>query len=510
MLQVNQTAQVTITGYTSQGEGVCRVDGCAVFVPNALRGETCQITVTHVGRTQAHGRIDRLAEPSPHRVDRLCPWAKQCGGCQLWHMDYTEELTFKAQKVLDALTRIGGQTLQDLAITGGGGETVQLSDLLSGRATPAKHPVWAYRNKAQFPVQARSGKVTAGFFRQGTHQVVPVERCLIQDETADLARRIVLDWARRSGVTAYDETAHRGLLRHIFVRKGFVTGQVMVCLVCNGDGLPRRKALIDALRKGVPGLASVILCRNTARTNVVLGDRFETLWGADEIEDELCGLRFRLSPRSFYQVNHDQAQRLYEAALKLADLTKDDTVLDLYCGTGTITLALARDAGRAVGVELVEQAIQDAKDNARRNGVTNAAFFCADAGEAARRFATHLSERFSPAQAADTLPADDAPITEAACEADAPASVLSRSGGPDVIVVDPPRKGLSRDVVEAILTMAPKRVVYISCDPATLARDLKLLTQGPYTLSHAQAFDLFPRTYHVETVVSLSQLKSDV
>ena len=259
----------------------------------------------------------------------------------------------------------------------------------------------------------------------------------------------------------------------------------------------------------MPGLASVILCRNTVRTNVVLGDRFETLWGADEIEDELCGLRFRLSPRSFYQVNHDQAQRLYEVALKLADLTKDDTVLDLYCGTGTITLALARDAGRAVGVELVEQAIQDAKDNARRNGVTNAAFFCADAGEAARRFATHLSERFSPVQAADTPPADDAPITEAACEADAPASVLSRSGGPDVIVVDPPRKGLSRDVVEAILTMAPKRVVYISCDPATLARDLKLLTQGPYTLSHAQAFDLFPRTYHVETVCCLYHQKKD-
>ena len=275
-------------------------------------------------------------------------------------------------------------------------------------------------------------------------------------------------WARGQGIPAYDEVEHRGLLRHIFVRKGFATGQVMVCLVVNGDRLPRQEALMERLRREIPGLTSVVLSENRQRTNVVLGERFKTLWGREEIEDELCGFRFRLSPRSFYQVNRDQAQRLYSCGLELAALGGTETVLDLYCGTGTITLALSRAAGKVIGVEVVPQAIRDAKGNARCNGVENVEFLCADAGEAARQF--------------------------------------EQSGiKPEVIVVDPPRKGLSREVIDAMLQMAPERIVYISCNPATLARDLAELTTRGSPLTHAEAFDLFPRTEHVETVVLLSR-----
>ena len=449
MLKQGQITETEITGYTADGQGVCRIDGCAVFVPGAIRGESCVIRVTHVGQHSAHGVIDALLRPSPHRTAAGCPYAEVCGGCQFWHMDYEEERSLKAQRVKDALERIGGVSLPALPILGAAS-------------------VEGYRNKAQYPVQPQKGRPVAGFYRYHSHEVVPIDRCRIQDPVADAAKRLVVDWARECGVSAYDERTHTGLLRHIFVRKGFATGQVIVCIIVNGDSVPQREQLVRRLRDGIAGLTSVVLSINRKPGNVILGDEFRTIYGTDAIEDVLCGLRFRLSPRSFYQVNHDQAERLYERAIAAAELNGTQTVLDLYCGTGTITLALARHAKRAIGVELVPQAIKDAWENARRNGIENAEFFCADAGEAAIRLAQEGTR-------------------------------------PEVIVVDPPRKGLSPDVIGAITQMAPERVVYVSCDPATLARDVKLLTARGYALQSAEAVDMFPRTAHVETVVLLSR-----
>ena len=450
MLKAGQLAETVISGYTSDGLGVCRIDGCAVFVPDVLRGERCVVRVTHASRNSAHGVVTQLLAPSERRIAPACPHAGTCGGCALWHMDYAEELSFKAQRVRDALTRLGGLPEMDIHITG--------ADSCEG-----------YRNKAQYPVQTVRGRLETGFYRRGSHTLVPVRRCRILPEVSDLACAAVTDWARASRVPAYDERTRKGLLRHVFVRVGMKSGQVMVCLVVNGERVPQPERLTRLLRERVPGLRSVQLNVNRRPDNVILGDRTLTLWGEDAIEDELCGNVFRLSARSFYQVNRAQAERLYEKAIELAALTGTQTVLDLYCGAGTITLALARRCKRAVGVEINDAAVEDARQNARRNGVTNAEFFRADAGEAARRFA-EAGER------------------------------------PDVITVDPPRKGLSPDVIAAILQMSPERVVYVSCDPATLARDVKLLTAGGYQFQTAEAFDLFPRTSHIESVAALTRV----
>lgn len=446
-MKKNEIYRAAVSGFTSEGLGVCRVDGCAVFVPNAVPGEEYDVRITHVGRNAAHGKIETIIQRSPHRVNRRCPYAKRCGGCDFWHMDYETECEIKRQRVLDALNRLGGQKLETLELT----------------AAPTCE---GYRNKAQFPVAPAKNGLEAGFFQKGTHDLIPIERCLIQPEIADAAKQAVLQWARTFRVTAYDEASGRGLLRHIFVRNAEATGEVLVCLVVNGESLPREKELVDLLRERVTGLKSVALNCNTRRGNAILGEKTRILWGADAIEDVLCGLRFRISPRSFYQVNRTQAEVLYGKAIAAAGLTGAETVLDLYCGTGTITLCLARHAREAIGVEVVDAAIADAKRNAERNGIENARFFCADAGQAAQK-------------------------------------LCAEGVRPDVIVVDPPRKGLSADVIDAIEQMAPDRVVYVSCDPATLARDVKLLCTKDYTLTHAEAVDMFPRCAHVETVCLL-------
>ena len=452
MLKKNEIYRAAVSGFTSEGLGVCRVEGCAVFVPNAAPGEEYDLRIVHIGKNAAHGRIEKIITRSPHRVNRLCPYAKQCGGCDFWHLDYATECEIKAQRVTDALDRLGGQHLFGVSIAG--------ASTCEG-----------YRNKAQYPVAPGKSGPAAGFFKKGTHEVIEVARCRIQPSCADAAKDAVLDYMRQNGVSAYDETTHSGLVRHIYVRPAAATGEVMACLVVNGSRLPQEEALVSLLRERVPGLKSVILNTNTRPGNAVLGEAQRTLWGADAIEDVLCGLRFRISPKSFYQVNRAQAEVLYGKALAAAGLTGCERVLDLYCGTGTITLCLAAGAKEAVGVELSEAAIRDAEENARRNGVSNVRFFCADAGEAAQR-------------------------------------LCAEGAQPDVIVVDPPRKGLSADVIDAIVQMSPQRVVYVSCDPATLARDVKLLTAQGYLLRTAEAVDMFPRCSHVETICLLSKLNA--
>ena len=449
MLIKNQIYEAEIVDYTSEGQGIAKIDGCAVFIPNAIFGEKCRVRIEVAKKSWAAGKIVEILEKSPHRINRICPVAKLCGGCNFHHMDYEEETRLKAERVRTCLNRIGGESLETIPIL----------------AAPTCE---SYRNKAQYPVSAKKGKAYAGFFRAGTHDVVENDRCGILPAEMDQVKNAVIDYMNQFRVSAYDETSHKGLVRHIYVRRGAVSEQILVCLAINGRSIPKEQALIDRLQK-IMGFATLVLSVNTKKGNTVLGDEFITLFGDGFIEDTLCGLQFRLSPRSFYQVNHHQAQRLYAAAIEQAQITKDDTVLDLYCGVGTITLAMAGAAGKVIGVEVVEQAVEDARENAKRNGIENAEFFCGDAGQAA------LALEQQGIQA-------------------------------DVVVVDPPRKGLNADTIEALSRFAPRRIVYVSCDPATLARDVALLKERGYRLQNALAADLFPRCAHVETIVCLSKL----
>ncbi len=448
MLEKGKIYEAQICDYTAEGQGVARIEGCAVFIPNAIVGEKCLVRIEKAQKTWASGRITQLLEKSPHRVNRACPVGKLCGGCDFHHMDYAEETRLKAERVKTALNRIGGESLSQIPIL-------------------AAPDCRGYRNKAQYPVGSRKGKAYAGFYRAGTHQIVENSRCAILPEEADRVKDAVIDYMNQYRVNAYDEQTQKGLVRHIYVRRGAVSGQILVCLVVNGRKLPHIPELLQRLEK-IQGFTTLVLSVNTRPGNAVLGSEFITLYGPGYIEDTLCGLTFRLSPRSFYQVNHHQAQRLYEAAVTQAGITGDDTVLDLYCGVGTITLCLAKTAGRVIGVEVVEQAVLDARENAKRNGMENVEFFCGDAGQAAL--------------------------------------ALERQGiRVDVVVVDPPRKGLNADTIEALARFAPRRIVYVSCDPATLARDVSLLKERGYRLENALAADLFPRCAHVETVVLMSR-----
>ena len=448
MLIKNQIYEGRIEDYTAQGQGIAKIEGCAVFVPNAIQGELCRIRIEKVGKTWASGKMTEILEKSPHRVNRSCPVGKLCGGCEFQHMDYEAELSLKAERVRQALNRLAGENLEAVPITG--------APSLTG-----------YRNKAIYPVAAQKGRAYAGFFRSGTHQVVEHPHCEILPEETQQVKDLVMDYVNQYRVTVYDESAHKGLLRHIFVRRGAVSGEILVCLIVNGRKLPHVPELIKRLQT-VPGFRTLVLGVNTKPGNAVLGEEFISLYGPGYMEDTLCGLTFRLSPRSFYQVNHAQAERLYEAAISLGQIQKTDLVLDLYCGVGTITLAMAGAAGKVIGVEVVEQAVEDARENARGNGIENAEFFAADAGKAALE--------------------------------------LENQGlRPDVVVVDPPRKGLNADAIQAIAKMSPRRLVYVSCDPATLARDIALLKNHGYRLNSAQAFDLFPRCAHVESVALLQR-----
>ena len=437
-----------VEGYSSEGLGIVRLDGAVVFVPGTVRGETVDLKITRVMKTAAAGELVRVHKPSPERAEPECPHFGVCGGCDFQHLSYTEELWAKRQRVQDALERLGGTNLQVEEILG------------------AKNP-FRYRNKSQYPVGADG---TVGFYKARSHQVVPIQRCLIQSEVSDKTAQAVREWMRRYKISAYDETTGKGLVRHIYVRVNRA-GQSLCCVVANGRQVPREPELAAYVCAAAPGTVGVVLNTNTRRGNVILGDRYRTLWGRDFLMDTLCGLEFKLSVPSFYQVNRDQAEVLYHKALEFAGLTGQETVLDLYCGTGTITLCMAGSADRVLGAEIVPAAIDDARENAARNHIDNAEFFCADAADIAAK--------------------------------------LEREGlRPDVITVDPPRKGLSEEVVASVAGMGPRRVVYVSCDPATLGRDIKRFAGLGYRAVRACAVDMFPATCHVETVVLLSKLNT--
>ena len=437
-----------IDGYSSEGLGIARVNGAVVFVPHAVRGEEIDLRITKVMKTSCAGEIVKIHNPSPERMEPECPYAGKCGGCAYRHLTYPEELWAKRQRVQDALTRIGGLDLTVEEILG------------------AKNPEH-YRNKSQYPVGA-DGSI--GFFQARTHKVVPIRRCLIQTEATDRTAQAVGEWMRRYKISTYDETTGKGLVRHVCVRVNR-KGESLCCVVVNGNKVPREPELAAYVTAAVPHTVGVLLNSNTRRGNVVLGDKYRTLFGRNYLMDTLCGLEFKLSMPSFYQVNRDQAEVLYGKALEFAGLTGNETVLDLYCGIGTITLCLAKAAKRVIGAEIVPPAIRDAKENALRNHIENAEFFCGDA-------------------------------------ADIAAKLESDGLRPDVVTVDPPRKGLAPEVIASVAAMGPEKVVYVSCDPATLARDVKRMEEQGYVLQRAEAVDLFPRTAHVETVCLLSKLNT--
>ena len=448
-LEKGSVYTAVIDGYSSEGLGIARVNGAVVFVPHAVRGEEIDLRITKVMKTSCAGEIVKIHNPSPERMEPECPYAGKCGGCAYRHLTYPEELWAKRQRVQDALTRIGGLELTVEEILG------------------AKNPEH-YRNKSQYPVGA-DGSI--GFFQARTHKVVPIRRCLIQTEAADRTAQAVGEWMRRYKISAYDETTGKGLVRHVCVRVNR-KGESLCCVVVNGNKVPREPELAAYVTAAVPHTVGVLLNSNTRRGNVVLGDKYRTLFGRNYLMDTLCGLEFKLSMPSFYQVNRDQAEVLYGKALEFAGLTGNETVLDLYCGIGTITLCLAKAAKRVIGAEIVPPAIRDAKENALRNHIENAEFFCGDA-------------------------------------ADIAAKLESDGLRPDVVTVDPPRKGLAPEVIASVAAMGPEKVVYVSCDPATLGRDVKIFREFGYEAKRAAAVDMFPGTAHVETVVLLSKGEVD-
>lgn len=450
-LQKNDIIELAFTGATAQGAALGRHEGMAVFVPLGAPGDRALVRIVKAEKNFCYGRLEQVLEPAPCRTEPDCPYFAQCGGCCFRHISYEEELRLKQQRVTDALERIGGfRGLPVEPILGAEGRQ-------------------GYRNKALLPLgRGKDGRLAMGFYAVNSHRIIDCEACRLHPPEFNALMGAFRAWAEKSGETVYDEAAHQGTLRRLYLRKGANTGEVMACVVINGDGLRDEKALVEALRSAVPGLATVVLNINREKTNVALGQELRTLFGPGYIQDTLCGLTFRISPLSFYQVNAAQAQRLYEKAAEFASPVPGDALLDLYCGTGTIGLSMASRAGSLIGVEVIPQAVENARENARRNGIKNARFLCADASKAA--------------------------------------SQLAKEGTrPQVIVLDPPRKGCSPSLVRTAAAMAPRRIVYVSCDPATLARDLKLFAELGYPPQKAAPVDMFPGTSHVETVVLLSK-----
>ncbi|WP_426449747.1 23S rRNA (uracil(1939)-C(5))-methyltransferase RlmD [Paenibacillus sp. S-38] len=454
----NEDYTADIVGIGHEGEGVGRVNGYTLFVPGALPGEKVRVKVVKVKKQYGYAKLLEVLEASPDRIDAPCPIYKQCGGCQLQHLSYEAQMRWKRQLVIDNLTRIG-----KLQVVGEREEGIIVHPTL-GMSDP-----WRYRNKAQVPIglaETEEGGLVGGFYAQGSHRIIDMEACLIQHENNDAVVGAVKKIARELGIRPYSEETGRGLLRHVIARYGFNTGEIMVVLVTSGRDLPHADELTGLIRRDVPGVTSIVQNINTRETNVIFGDETRTLWGSDVIYDTIGDIRFAISARSFYQVNPVQTEVLYGKALEYAALTGRETVIDAYCGIGTISLFLAQKADRVYGVEIVPEAIEDAQANARLNGIRNTSF---EAGPA---------EVVIPAWRAKGI-------------------------APDVIVVDPPRKGCDPALLETILAMRPERVVYVSCNPSTLARDLRVLEDGGFRTVQVQPVDMFPHTVHVESVAVL-------
>lgn len=473
-MKKNDLLIVTIEDMGSEGEGIGKVDGFPLFIKDALIGDVVGAKVMKLKKNYGYARLVQILQASPDRVEPDCAFHQKCGGCQIQALSYEKQLEFKANKVRNNLIRLGGFA----------------PDYLDARMEPiiGMESPYNYRNKAQFPVGTdKEGNLVTGFYAGRTHSIIPNTDCSLGVPENKEILETILAFLKEYKIPVYDETTGKGLVRHILLRKGFATGQLMVCLILNGRKLPHDRELVQCLRK-IPGMTSIILNVNEKNTNVIMGEELILLWGEPYIVDTIGEIRYQISPLSFYQVNPVQTQCLYGIALEYAGLTGQETVWDLYCGIGTISLFLAQKAKQVYGVEIVPAAIKDARRNAALNGITNTEFFVGKAEEVLPEFYEKMS-REAAAVAEQSLSAD----------------MLH----PDVIVVDPPRKGCDSVCLDTMLKMAPEKIVYVSCDSATLARDLKYLTENGYELKRVRAVDMFPGTVHVETVVLLSREKAD-
>ncbi|SFP33171.1 23S rRNA (uracil(1939)-C(5))-methyltransferase RlmD [Salibacterium halotolerans] len=454
-VQKNDVITAVIEDLTHEGDGVAKVDGYALFVPYGLPGETAQIKVLKTKKGYGFGRITERIEESSERTEAPCPIYYQCGGCQLQHMTYDAQLRFKHKQVQDAITRIGG------------------IDNVPVHPTIGMENPWRYRNKAQVPVGTRSdGHLKAGFFQKRSHRIMDMESCIIQKEENDEAVQTVKRIADQYNIKAYDEENARGTLRHVVTRQAHTTGQLMIVLVTNGPDLPHKKDIVRDITEAMPNVTSIMQNINTKRTNAIYGEKTTLIWGEEHIYDTIGGISFAISARSFYQVNPEQTKALYDKALEYADLRGNETVIDAYCGIGTISLFLARKARHVYGVESIPEAITDAKRNAELNKLDDVTTFAV--GEA---------EELVP--------------------------WWHKANGlqPDVFVVDPPRKGCDEKLLQTMIDMKPEKIVYVSCNPATLARDLKILEDGGYAAQEVQPVDMFPQTNHIESVTWLEKKK---
>lgn len=444
-MKKNDEIILEIDGYTSEGSGVGHIDGMAVFVPLTAVGDTVRVKILKIKKTYCYGKAIEILTASADRITPDCPVFSRCGGCVYRHISYEAEKKIKSDKVYNAIKRIGGIDLAPNEIIGAKNEN-------------------GYRNKAQYPI-SENGNV--GFYGTHSHRVIECENCLLQPEIFENICRVITDFLKENNISIYNEDVHTGLVRHIYLRNAAKTGEIMVVLVINGDTLPLADTLVQKLKELLgEKLKSVQLNINKKDTNVILGDKCITLWGDTYITDILCDVKVRISPLSFYQVNRDMAEALYKKAAEYADCA-DKTVLDLYCGAGTIGLSMAKTAKKIIGVEIIPDAVHDAKINAKENGIDNAEFICGDAAAAALKLA-------------------------------------ERGEKPDVVIVDPPRKGCEEALLNTIANdFSPEKIVYVSCDPSTLARDIAILSKLGYTLQEYTPVDLFPRTSHVETVALL-------
>ena len=447
-VQKNDYIEAVFEDLTHDGAGVAKVEGYPIFVPNGLPDEKARIKIVKVNKGYGFGKLMEIIEPSPHRIDAPCSIYKECGGCQLQHLSYEGQLLAKEKQVRDVLQRIG--KLEDVRV----------------------HPVlgmenpWHYRNKSQVPIGEHEGGLIGGFYQQRSHQIIDMKTCLIQQQKNDEVIQKVKEICSRNGVRAYNEEKHKGDLRHIMIRYGAVSGEVMIVLVTRTNELPNKNKIVEEITASIPDVKSIVQNINSKKTNVILGEQTKVLWGEDVIYDSIGDIKFAISARSFYQVNPEQTKVLYDKALEYAGLNGNETVIDAYCGIGTISLFLAQKAGKVYGVEIVPEAIEDAKRNAALNGITNV------------EFAVGEAETVIPKWYEEGVQAD-------------------------VLVVDPPRKGCDEKLLQTILSMKPKKVVYVSCNPATLARDLRILEDGGYKTSEVQPVDMFPQTTHVECIAQL-------
>ena len=462
----NDIVTVEITDIGVSGEGIGHVDGYTLFIKDAVIGDVVEAKVMKAKKNYGYARLMKVITPSEYRVEPKCAFARRCGGCQIQEMSYDRQLVFKNQKIRGNLERIGGFTKDQI-------------DTVMQPVVGMEHP-FGYRNKAQFPFGTdKEGNPITGFYAGRTHDIIANTDCALGVEQNKEILEIILQYMRENKIKSYDEKTGKGLIRHALIRYGFKTKEIMVCLVVNGKKLPKAERLIEKLIQ-IEGMTSITISPNTRRDNVIMGDSYEILWGQGYITDYIGNVKYQISPLSFYQVNPVQTEKLYGLALEYADLKGDETVWDLYCGIGTISLFLAQKAKQVYGVEIVPQAIDDAKENAKINAIDNAEFFVGKAEEVLPEYYAEYEREHN-----------------------------GETAHADVIVVDPPRKGCDETLLETIVKMQPEKVVYVSCDSATLARDLKYLCANGYEIKMCRGVDQFPQSVHVETVVLLSQQKPD-